>query len=115
MLYSNCHIYFTLKSFKVRGNKYGSSNKKGYTVQPCKNEFGAIGTNQNPCKNDHICEEFKKFNLHPINNTEGFTYNQYFKKYCKRRTGGKKKVDVVSEMGEKDFYLDKLSVVRIWY
>lgn len=28
----NSHIYFTLKSFKVRGNKYGSSNKKGYTV-----------------------------------------------------------------------------------
>lgn len=63
---------------------------------------------KNKYKNDHICEEFKKFNLHPINNTEGLTYNQYFKKYCKRRTGGKKKVDVVSEMGEKDFYLDKL-------
>ena len=63
---------------------------------------------KNKYKNDHICEEFKKFNLHSINNTEGLTYNQYFKKYCKRRTGGKKKVDVVSEMGEKDFYLDKL-------
>ena len=63
---------------------------------------------KNKYKNDHICEEFKKFNLHPINNTEGLTYNQYFKKYCKRRTGGKKKVDVVSEMGKKDFYLDKL-------
>lgn len=63
---------------------------------------------KNKYKNDHICEEFKKFNLHPVNNTEGLTYNQYFKKYCKRRTGGKKKVDVVSEMGEKDFYLDKL-------
>lgn len=63
---------------------------------------------KNKYKNDHICEEFKKFNLHPINNTEGLTYNQYFKKYCKRRTGGKKKVDVVSEMEEKDFYLDKL-------
>lgn len=63
---------------------------------------------KNKYKNDHICEKFKKFNLHPINNTEGLTYNQYFKKYCKRRTGGKKKADVVSEMGEKDFYLDKL-------
>ena len=60
---------------------------------------------ENKYKNDHICEEFKKFNIHPINNTEGLTYNQYFKKYCKRRTGGKKKVDVVSEMGKKDFYL----------
>ena len=28
---------------------------------------------KNKYKNDHICEEFKKFNLHPINNTEGLT------------------------------------------
>jgi len=25
---------------------------------------------KNKYKNDHICEEFKKFNLHPINNIE---------------------------------------------
>lgn len=63
---------------------------------------------KNKYKNDHIKEEFKKYNLHPVDNTEGLTYNQYFKKYCKRRSGGKKKSDVVSEMGKEDFYLDKL-------
>lgn len=63
---------------------------------------------KNKYKNDHISEEFKKFNLHPIDNTEGLTYNQYFKKYCKRRSSGKKKAEIVSEMDEKDFYLDKL-------
>lgn len=63
---------------------------------------------KNKYKNDHIKEEFKKYNLHPVDNTEGLTYNQYFKKYCKRRSGGKKKAEVVSEMGKDDFYLDKL-------
>lgn len=63
---------------------------------------------KNKYKNDHIKEEFKKYNLHPVDNTEGLTYNQYFKKYCKRRSGGKKKAEVISEMEEKDFYLDKL-------
>ena len=56
---------------------------------------------KNKYKNDHICEEFKKFNLHPINNTEGLTYNQYFKKYCKIRTGGKKKVETVILLSRK--------------
>lgn len=59
-------------------------------------------------QNKHIDKDFKKFNMSLLDNTEGLTYNQYYKKYCKRRKGGKKKAEVIKEMGEKDFYLDKL-------
>lgn len=58
---------------------------------------------KNKYRNEHIEESFKKFNIRVLDNTEGLTYNQYYKKYCKRG----RQVDK-DELGEKDFYLAKM-------
>lgn len=58
---------------------------------------------KNKYRNEHIDEKYKKFNIKVLDNTEGLTYNQYYKKYCKRG----RQIDK-DELGEKDFYLAKM-------
>lgn len=62
----------------------------------------------NNYKNKNIDENFKKYNISILDNTEGLTYNQYFNKYCVRRLGGKTKAEVAEGLKDKEFYLDKL-------